>query len=520
MARKKIISALFSLFLVSLSVSFSSCLAPVTLTFDANGGEFSDGESVRVIKASSWAPPPLPQEPLMEGLVFVEWCLDSEGKVSAAELLSNPVTTNLTLYAKWGYSITLFSDGEQVGRIKAAAGEPINPPDIPRSGYKANWYTDVTFEEQFIFDTMPPQHIDLYARWELFNADLVFELTEDGKGYIVKRGQCLDEEIRIPAVYEGKPVTALQENAFTGEEGDPLTTIVISESVESISPDAFAYCYSLFNIEVHPDNQCFSSINGNLYSKDGTVLIYCAPSKADSCFSVPDAVTEIAEGAFYYCRELRMIVIPRGVLYISGPIVLDCPAVFAVEINADASSWNENWHGGNPAIMGCEMSGDMRRVIAFEKKEGTLINFTGSTQFGGEVIGESFLGGWYLSSDREQLFTKLFEAPEGKLYAEWKHGSSSLILEAFWRQSVDYFKEMWYENISEDCAVENVKSAVSSIYDAFVLSAPQSDFPALPFECYKGITPRFTNTFRNITNRHWIISGLRGQIFTRLTTIL
>ena len=76
-----------------------------------------------------------------------------------------------------------------------------------------------------------------------------------------------------------------------------LETITIPASVTTIDTSAFAKCSSLTAIHVSPDNPYYKSVDGVLFSKDGTELLWC-PNRQAWRYEVPETVTKIATGAF------------------------------------------------------------------------------------------------------------------------------------------------------------------------------------------------------------------------------
>ena len=110
---------------------------------------------------------------------------------------------------------------------------------------------------------------------------------------------------------------------------DKLKRIVLPQSVSQIGTYAFGSCESLVEITVSKFNDFYCSIDGNLYSKNKTVLLQYAIGKTDTEFKLPDETKKIAfralsdafylqsidlnsvqiveDKAFYYATALRKI---------------------------------------------------------------------------------------------------------------------------------------------------------------------------------------------------------------------
>ena len=56
----------------------------------------------------------------------------------------------------------------------------------------------------------------------------------------------------------------------------------------------------------------FKDIDGNLYSRDGTVFVKYANAKSDTSFKIPDGVKAIDFYAFEYAANLKEIILPEG----------------------------------------------------------------------------------------------------------------------------------------------------------------------------------------------------------------
>ena len=104
-------------------------------------------------------------------------------------------------------------------------------------------------------------------------------------------------------------ITLIGEDAFAACSN--LTEISIPSGVTGIGAGAFEGCYNLKNLEVHPDNSAYTSVNSVLFSKDMQVLV-AAPSVSGN-YTVPNGVTTIGDRAFDGCRRLHRIVLPNSV---------------------------------------------------------------------------------------------------------------------------------------------------------------------------------------------------------------
>ncbi len=76
--------------------------------------------------------------------------------------------------------------------------------------------------------------------------------------------------------------------------------------------NAFIGCTALAEINVSSNNAIYKSIDGVLFSKNGTELLY-APVKLAGEYTVPAGVRTIADGAFSGCSDVTNVVIPSTV---------------------------------------------------------------------------------------------------------------------------------------------------------------------------------------------------------------
>lgn len=126
-------------------------------------------------------------------------------------------------------------------------------------------------------------------------------------------------------------VTSIGNSAFFG--CGALTSIYIPDGVTSISSEAFMGCKNLKNIFVDKNNKKYCSINGNLYNKEKTVLIWYAIGKTETSFTIPDGVTKIGDNAFScFNSKLKSVIISDSVTTIGNSAFFECTSLSSIKI--------------------------------------------------------------------------------------------------------------------------------------------------------------------------------------------
>lgn len=175
---------------------------------------------------------------------------------------------------------------------------------------------------------------------------LLYELTDDGTGYIVSDiGWAKDTEIIVPTVYRGKPVVEIGTAAFSGrrdvtaikfQEGnsikhigkrafgscEKLLEIEIPTGVTVISQDAFSGCKNLKKVVLHEN---VTSIEWSAFSGCESLSSITLPNSLEQlghwAFSrsglryvaIPSSLTKVSQYAFHESRSLVSVTLPSSV---------------------------------------------------------------------------------------------------------------------------------------------------------------------------------------------------------------
>lgn len=140
---------------------------------------------------------------------------------------------------------------------------------------------------------------------------LKYKLNDDGASYGVVGCDkaCPGYTIIIPSTYEGKPVTAICEEALSLELG--IKNVTIPDSVTSIGKNAFAFCRTLETVNF-----------GSGLEGIGDFAFYgCRGLKS---LTLPQKVKSIGNYAFAYCEALEKLEIPDGLTYFGQSVLQEC----------------------------------------------------------------------------------------------------------------------------------------------------------------------------------------------------
>ena len=158
-----------------------------------------------------------------------------------------------------------------------------------------------------------------------------FQMNYDEQSYTVIRYNGANEDVVIPGVFLGKPVTILFDKLFAGHK--EIRSVSIPDTVTDIGEFAFDGCLNLHHIEL-PSGLLY--LWGYTFCRSGIEEIV-----------LPDPVKVIPPYAFKDCKNLRKVICGSGLKKISHWAFGGCEQLSevvhdpSVEISPKAFEQNE-----------------------------------------------------------------------------------------------------------------------------------------------------------------------------------
>ena len=129
---------------------------------------------------------------------------------------------------------------------------------------------------------------------------------------------CGFTSVAVPDSFEGE----LGGYCFCNNESLHIATI--GKNTKKIGKGVFASCNDLNNLVVSSSNPYYTTKDNVLYNKDMTELLFYAPGKTNTKFTIPSGVKVIGENSFDRISTLTSIVIPEGVTTLKEAAFRNC----------------------------------------------------------------------------------------------------------------------------------------------------------------------------------------------------
>lgn len=181
--------------------------------------------------------------------------------------------------------------------------------------------------------------------------DFVYQITDGTVSVLQYNGQ--SEDVTIPSVFSGYPVTRVDHMSFSRNE--TLTVVRIPDSVKNISEEAFSYCYALKTVYLGKNINAFGEwvFHGCSALKD----IYYAGSKADRDKIGSSYIDEQGKATWHYLTKpqpTKPVTVP--------PTTAPCHHIFVVGLCRVCGAADPNYNpcaNGHTYVKGDCMNCDM-----------------------------------------------------------------------------------------------------------------------------------------------------------------
>jgi hypothetical protein len=220
-------------------------------------------------------------------------------------------------------------DGNEVGNIVGEEITEENLPEMTVAGNPAYYglYADAGFTQEIELPYSGASTV--YPKFGTLDEDLFYvnlinnntEYTIGQMGYPIGVPPALGDVV-IPERYDWKPITMIDDYAFSGSNG--LTSIDIPATVNVIGDDAFSSCEDLTSITI-PDS--VTSIGAYAFSFSGLTSI-----------AMPDSITFISEYMFEEAADLITVIIPESVTSIDDYAFYNATSLSNVYVERLSSS--------------------------------------------------------------------------------------------------------------------------------------------------------------------------------------
>ena len=156
---------------------------------------------------------------------------------------------------------------------------------------------------------------------------IYLEVIKHDFGYIISQEDIRDvKTVEIPSFYDGRPVTSIGKEAFSGYYN--LESVTLPSTLKKICESAFYGTYSLTSITI-PNS--VTSIGYEAFYNSGLTSI-----------DIPNSLTSIKNHVFLNCRKLTSVTIPSSVTLIGESAFSGCSSLTSITIPSSVTLIGES----------------------------------------------------------------------------------------------------------------------------------------------------------------------------------
>lgn len=182
--------------------------------------------------------------------------------------------------------------------------------------------------------TAPPETTALQKHEHNGSDGLIYRVNDDGKTVtLVSWGTGIEANVLVASVYDGMPVTAIEDGAL---DSAPCKTVTIPDSVTSIGIGAFKNCQTLEAISIPAS---VTDIGANTF--EGCVSL--------KSIGIPSSISVIPTGMFTNCEKLSLVRIKSSLKRIVMGAFIGCSKLEGIDFDGTETEWNaiqkgDLWH--------------------------------------------------------------------------------------------------------------------------------------------------------------------------------
>lgn len=215
----------------------------------------------------------------------------------------------------------------------------ILPEDLEKIGYSAfgncKQLTSIDIPKNVEFGGYAKEIFESCESLIAINVDINNQLYSSCEGIVLNKDQT--ELLCCPA---GKTNCLLPDTVTEIGYGvlyGKLRTITLPKGFIEFDRSAFMYADNLTEILIDEENPNYTSVDGVVFDKEQTKLIYCPRGKMGK-YTVPNGITSIEDDAFDHCSGLTSISISHSVSNIGYVVFVGCNSL--LDVNVDANNAN------------------------------------------------------------------------------------------------------------------------------------------------------------------------------------
>lgn len=121
-----------------------------------------------------------------------------------------------------------------------------------------------------------------------------------------------------------------------------ILELSIPEALTEIGDFALKGCANLLRVDVDSRNPAYSSVDGVLFNKGGTILVHYPAGKVGKQYTIPDGVLSIGNEAFFDVRSLTSVQVPKSVVRFGWHSFSQCSALTSAFFAGDVPSYDSS----------------------------------------------------------------------------------------------------------------------------------------------------------------------------------